>query len=104
MIGPPRIGSPPTLPGASRLQIWDDLTPGERRVAVAVQTGSGIAAPALLDLPDEADCVRLLRLGAAPAGPIPCPAGFAVEVDPVESADVIRHSLSLTYSHPDSTP
>ncbi|HYX25684.1 MAG TPA: hypothetical protein VFC23_16145 [Thermoanaerobaculia bacterium] len=89
MIGPPRIGSPPTLPGASRLQIWDDLTPGERRVAVAVQTGSGIAAPALLDLPDEADCVRLLRLGAAPAGPTPWPAGPAVEVEPAEPAEAV---------------
>src|SRR5436305_661446 len=85
MIGPPRIGSPPTLPGASRLQIWDDLTPGERRVAVAVRTGSGIAAQALLDLPDEADCVRLLRLGASAAGPAPSWPSPAVDFEPAEA-------------------
>ncbi|HEX3555160.1 MAG TPA: hypothetical protein VIA62_18200 [Thermoanaerobaculia bacterium] len=89
MIGPPRIGSPPTLPGASRLQVWDDLTPGERRVGLAVRAGSGIAAQALLDLPDEADCVRLLRLGASAAGPAPSwPASPAVEAEPADPTDL----------------
>ncbi|MBW8876060.1 MAG: hypothetical protein JF614_13925 [Acidobacteria bacterium] len=109
MIGPPRIGSPPTLPGASRLQVWDDLTPGERRVGVAVRTGSGIAAQALLDLPDEADCVRLLRLGASSAGPAPSwPASPAVEVEPAEpvlppSAPPVRDPLPEPVHHRENT-
>jgi len=67
LIGPPRMGSPPSLPGASRLQIWDDLTPGERRVCVTLYTGSEIGGRDLLDLPDETFCADLLRLAPPPA-------------------------------------
>jgi len=67
LIGPPRLGSPPSLPGASRLQIWDDLTPGERRICVTLYSGSEIAGRDLLDLPDETDCADLLRLAPPPA-------------------------------------
>ncbi|HEX4963749.1 MAG TPA: hypothetical protein VF173_23180 [Thermoanaerobaculia bacterium] len=71
MIGPPRLGSPSTPQGSSRLQIWDDLTPGERRVGVTVHTASGVVAHDLLELPEEGDCVRLLRLAAPPAEAVP---------------------------------
>jgi hypothetical protein len=67
LISPPRLGSSPSLPGASRLQIWDDLTPGTRRIGVALYTGSAIAARELFDLPDETDCINLLRLAPPPA-------------------------------------
>jgi hypothetical protein len=66
LIGPPRLGSPPSLPGASRLQIWDDLTPGERRICVTLYTGSEVAGRDLLELPDETECAGLLRLAPPP--------------------------------------
>ncbi len=68
LIGPPRLGSSPPLPGASRLQIWDDLTPGARRIGVTLYSGSEIAARDFLDLPDETDCASLLRLAPSPPG------------------------------------
>lgn len=68
LIGPPRLGSSPPLPSASRLQIWDDLTPGVRRIGVTVYSGSEIAARDFLDLPDETDCANLLRLAPSPPG------------------------------------
>ncbi len=83
MIGPPRLGSPSILPGASLLQLWDDLTPGERRVGFAIRTGAGATLQSFLDLPDEADCVRLLRLAPSPAEPAPSrPASPAGEPEP----------------------
>jgi len=66
LIGPPRLGSSPPLPSASRLQIWDDLTPGVRRIGVTLYSGSEIAARDFLDLPDESDCANLLRLAPTP--------------------------------------
>ena len=82
LIGPPRLGSPPSLPGASRLQIWDDLTPGERRICITLYTGSEIAARDFLDLPDETDCANLLRL--APPPPELLAAGPAAELEAAE--------------------
>jgi hypothetical protein len=80
LIGPPRLGSSPALPGASRLQIWDDLTPGERRIGVTLFTGSEIAARDFLDLPDETDCANLLRL----APPLDVTATTTTEIEVAE--------------------
>jgi hypothetical protein len=88
MIGPPRLGSPPTLPGASLLQLWDDLTPGERRVGFAIRTGAGTSIQSFLDLPDEADCVRLLRLAPSPSEPSPSRLASPVEEPPLPPAQV----------------
>ncbi|HEV7505042.1 MAG TPA: hypothetical protein VGS07_09040 [Thermoanaerobaculia bacterium] len=66
LVGPPRLGASPPLPGASRLQIWDDLTPGVRRIGVTLYSGSEITARDFLDLPDETDCANLLRLASPP--------------------------------------
>ena len=71
MVGPPRLGAPPTLPGTSLLQLWDDLTPGERRVGFAIRSDLCSSIQSFLDLPDETDCVRLLRLAGSPAEPGP---------------------------------
>jgi hypothetical protein len=81
LIGPPRLGSTPSLPGASRLQIWDDLTPGARRIGVTVYLGAEIAARGLLDLPDETACASLLRLAPPAAEPTASP---VVELESVE--------------------
>ena len=62
VIGSPRLGSPPDLPGASHLQIWDLLDPAARRVGVSLQHG-GLVEETWIDLPDDPACVRLLRLG-----------------------------------------
>ncbi|MFY9824325.1 MAG: hypothetical protein WAM82_23315, partial [Thermoanaerobaculia bacterium] len=77
LIGPPRLGSSPPLPGAARIQIWDDLTPGERRIGVIVGTPSEAAARGLLELPDELVCTNLLRLAPLPFEPA---AGSTAEI------------------------
>jgi len=59
VIGAPRLGTPPDLPGAAHLQIWDALDPAAPRAGVSLRQGGEI----LVDLPDDAACVRLLRLG-----------------------------------------
>ncbi|HVR98467.1 MAG TPA: hypothetical protein VMW27_17770, partial [Thermoanaerobaculia bacterium] len=61
VVGAPRLGSPPALPGASHLQIWDALEPGARRTFLACRRWQGAADETVLDLPEDADCVRLLR-------------------------------------------
>lgn len=63
MVGPPRLGSLPATRGASILQVWDVLDPEMRRVAVKVRPGAAGMPPRelALDLPDDADCARLLR-------------------------------------------
>lgn len=63
-VGSPRLGAPPDLPGASHLQIWDALDPARRQVGVALLHGAR-KEEALLDLPDNDACVRLLRLGSS---------------------------------------
>lgn len=63
IVGPPRLGGLPASRGASILQVWDVLDPELRRVAVRVRPG-GAGTPAReisLDLPEDADCARLLR-------------------------------------------
>ncbi|MEA2600536.1 MAG: hypothetical protein QOF89_1528 [Acidobacteriota bacterium] len=102
MIGPPRLGSPPTLPGASLLQIWDDFTPGERRVGFAIRTGAGVSIQSFLDLPDEAGCVRLLRLAPSPAEPSPSRAASPAE-EP-ETAAPALFSPGVPLRDPDSEP
>jgi hypothetical protein len=62
VVGAPRLGSPPDFPRASHLQIWDALDPGARRIGVSVRRGERVDE-ALLDLPEDAVCVRLLRAG-----------------------------------------
>ena len=62
VIGFPRLGSPPDFPGASHFQIWDELEPEARRAGISLRHG-GHAVEALLDLPEDDACVRLLRLG-----------------------------------------
>jgi hypothetical protein len=81
LVGPPRLGASPPLPGASRLQIWDDLTPGERRIGVTLYLGSEIAARDFLELPDETECANLLRLAPAPPEPA---ASSTAEMEVVE--------------------
>jgi hypothetical protein len=63
VIGAPRLGAPPDLPGASHLQIWDSLDPGARQTGISLRRGEQ-EEEALLDLPEDAVCVRLLRAGA----------------------------------------
>ncbi|HEV2854996.1 MAG TPA: hypothetical protein VHC97_19545 [Thermoanaerobaculia bacterium] len=64
MIGAPRLGSPPDLPGASHLLIHDALEPGAVRVGMTLRRGLWSAGEVLLDLPEDASCVRLLRAAA----------------------------------------
>jgi hypothetical protein len=62
VIGAPRLGAPPDLTGASHLQIWDALDPAARRAGISLLHG-GRSEEILVDLPNDATCVRLLRLG-----------------------------------------
>ena len=61
VIGSPRLGAPPELPGATHLQVWDALDPAARRIGVSLRRGErergGPARPARR---------RLLRAPAAP--------------------------------------
>jgi len=66
MIGAPRLGSPPDLTGASHVLIWDTLEPQLLRVGMTLQRGLWSPGEIFLDLPKDANCVRLLR-AAAPA-------------------------------------
>ncbi len=62
VIGSPRLGAPPDLPGALHLQIWDTLDLDARQVGVSLSRGER-REETRLDLPDDAACVRLMRLG-----------------------------------------
>src|SRR5436305_4492742 len=68
VVGAPRLGSPPDFPRASHLQIWDALDAGARQVGVTLKRAEG-AGEALLELPEDAVCVRLLRAGVRGADP-----------------------------------
>ena len=68
VIGAHRLGSPPDLPGASHLLIRDTLEPGALRVGMTLRRGLWSAGEVLLDLPEDASCVRLLRAAAPTAG------------------------------------
>ncbi len=63
VVGAPRLGAPPDLPNASHLQIWDALDPGSRQAGISIRRGEQ-EVEALVDLPEDAVCVRLLRAGA----------------------------------------
>jgi hypothetical protein len=62
VIGSPRLGAPPDLPGAIHLQIWDTLDLDARQVGISCTRGER-HEEMRLDLPDDAVCVRLMRLG-----------------------------------------
>ena len=62
VIGSPRLGAPPDLPGALHLQLWDTLDLDARQVGVSCARGER-HEETRLDLPDDAVCVRLMRLG-----------------------------------------
>jgi hypothetical protein len=62
VIGAPRIGTPPDFPRASHLQLWDALDPSARRIGVSVRRDQR-TEETMLDLPEDAVCVRLLRAG-----------------------------------------
>jgi hypothetical protein len=64
VIGSPRLGAPPDLPGATHLQLWDTLDLDARQVGVSLVRGER-REETRLDLPDDAVCVRLIRLGGA---------------------------------------
>ena len=93
LIGPPRLGSTPALPGASRIQIWDDLTPGERRIGVTLYLGAAaeIAARDFLDLPDETDCANLLRLAPPPS--------WALAATPTAEMEIVDSSSFPSPEH-----
>ena len=61
VVGAPRLGAPPDFPAARHLQIWDALEPGARKVRLSLPRG-GRTEEAGLDLPEDAACVRLLRV------------------------------------------
>jgi hypothetical protein len=67
IVGSRRLSRIPTGRGASVLEVWDVLEPGERRVGVAVRRGSASPLELVLELPEDRDCARLLRdpFGAA---------------------------------------
>jgi len=64
VVGSPRLGAPPDLPGALHLQLWDTLDLDARQVGVSLSRGER-REETRLDLPDDAVCVRLMRLGGA---------------------------------------
>ncbi len=66
VVGAPRLGSPPDLPGASHLLIRDVLEPGASRVGLTLRRGLWSAGEVMIDLPEDAMCVRLLRAAAPP--------------------------------------
>ncbi|HEY0557077.1 MAG TPA: hypothetical protein VGG20_22670 [Thermoanaerobaculia bacterium] len=68
VVGAPRLGSPPDFPRASHLQLWDALDADARQVGVTLKRAES-ADEALLDLPEDAVCVRLLRAGVRGADP-----------------------------------
>lgn len=63
MVGPPRLGLPPTVPGAAWLQIRDAFEPGSQRVGVTLRRGDGSATERFVDPPEDIVSVRLLRAG-----------------------------------------
>ncbi len=73
VIGSPRLGAPPDLPGATHLQVWDVVDPAFHRVGISLRR-AGHGEEALLDLPDDSTCVRLLRLGGSSASSSPASA------------------------------
>jgi len=81
VVGSPRLGAPPDLPGATHLQVWDALDPASRRIGVSLRRGEH-GEEALLDLPDDPACVRLLRLGGSSRRGDEPPPGRAPFEDP----------------------
>ncbi len=65
MIGPPRLGSPPDLPGARHLLIREVLDRETRHACVVVELAEKETRELVLDLPEEALCIRLLRSASA---------------------------------------
>lgn len=61
IVGARRLSRIPTGRGASVLEVWDVLEPGERRVGVAVRRGTASPLELILELPEDRDCARLLR-------------------------------------------
>ncbi len=82
MAASPRLGLPPAVPGAAWLQISDAFEPGSRRVRVTLRRGDGGASERLLEPPDDAVGVRLLR-AAGPLRPTEDPA----PLDPLPLAE-----------------
>ncbi len=78
VVGPPRLGPPPDLPGASHLLLQDPLDPGARSLRLTLWQNGSAAAEVLIEPPEEAVSVRLLRAAAAassrPEEPEPPPA------------------------------
>lgn len=67
MVCPPRLGLPPAVPGAVWLQIRDAFEPESRLVGVTLRRGDGSATERLIEPPQDAVCVRLLRVGGQPS-------------------------------------
>jgi hypothetical protein len=104
VIGPPRLGSPPDLPGASHLLISDPLDPAARCVGVGLSHGEAPAGEIRLDLPEDGLCVRLLRAAVSPAyrslGPETPAAGIEVDLSPEEVAPPAAPSEISPEPHP----
>lgn len=60
-LGGERLKTVTAAPGVFHLQIEDVLEPGPRRVSIALHRASRTLVRLSLDLPEPADCVRLLR-------------------------------------------
>jgi hypothetical protein len=102
MVGAPRLGAPPDLPAARHLQIWDALEPGVRRVAVCLHQG-GPATETALDLPEDAACIRLLRvagLTGARRAEEPEPATLSPSGDLSRDEPALREAATGTESPP----
>ena len=65
VVGPPRLGPPPDLPGAHHLLIQDPLDSGSRALRLTLWRAGGATAEILLEPPADAVSVRLLRAAAA---------------------------------------
>jgi hypothetical protein len=103
-IGPPRLGSPPDLPGATHLLISDPLDAEARRIGIALRRGETEIGEIRLDLPEEDACVRLLRAAASSpyrAEELEAPPG---EIEPIlsleETAPPAARSQNPAEPHP----
>ncbi len=65
VVGPPRLGPPPDLPGARHLLIRDTLDPATRSIGLALWQDGRAAAEVLAQPPEDAVSVRLLRAAAS---------------------------------------
>src|SRR5262245_24987819 len=85
IVGPPRLGPPPDLPGARHLLIRDTLDPAARRIGLALWQDGRAAGELLLEPPEDAVSVRLLRAAATSPyrveEPAASPAAMPVEME-----------------------